>query len=229
MVARRRPTVAFAWPPGSARRFDDAMASPAPPLLPFGHSNTMMRSGNPPERLPEAGAMDVVNTMTARDPAYRWGAATLLLACVAILTALGFEYIGGYTPCPLCLQQRYAYYATIPLLFVALILLGLEMRRAAFALFATCALAYFANAALAAYHAGVERKLWPGPDTCSAALAPLASGGALLKELETVHIVRCDEVAWRFGGLSFAGWNVILSVMLGLGATIAGGAARTPR
>ena len=57
-------------------------------------------------------------------PAYRAGVAVLLGALAIILAALGFEYIGGYAPCPLCLQQRYAYYACIPLSVLALVLIS---------------------------------------------------------------------------------------------------------
>jgi len=42
------------------------------------------------------------------------------------------------------------------------------------------------------------------------------------KQLQTIRVVRCDEVSLRVLGLSFAGWNVLLSVSLaaiaGLGA-----------
>ena len=53
-----------------------------------------------------------------RSPAYRMGALVLFAAAAVILTALAFERFGGYTPCPLCLQERWAYYASIPALFV---------------------------------------------------------------------------------------------------------------
>lgn len=152
-----------------------------------------------------------------RDPAYKWGAAALFAAVVIILTALGFEHIGGYRPCPLCLQQRYAYYAGIPLLFGALVLVSMDQQRLAGALFALVAAGFLANAGLALYHAGVEWRLWAGPDTCQLALEPLATGpGGLLKQLETVRVIRCDEAPWRFLGLSFAGWNAVLSLLLAL-------------
>ena len=67
-------------------------------------------------------------TLAAPDPtvhsAYRFGAMALLLAASGILIALAFEHIGGYVPCPLCLEQRYAYYAGVPLLFLALVALS---------------------------------------------------------------------------------------------------------
>ena len=36
------------------------------------------------------------------------------VALATILAALAFEHLGGYAPCPLCLQQRYAYYFAVP-------------------------------------------------------------------------------------------------------------------
>lgn len=152
-----------------------------------------------------------------RDPAYRWGAAALIAAAAIILAALGFEYFGGYRPCPLCLQQRYAYYAGIPLLFGALVLLSTGQQKIAGALFALVALGFLANAGLGVYHSGVEWKLWEGPQTCQLALQPLGGGpGGLLKQLETERVIRCDEASWRLLGLSFAGWNAVLSLLLSL-------------
>ncbi|PZN12832.1 MAG: disulfide bond formation protein B, partial [Proteobacteria bacterium] len=66
-----------------------------------------------------------------KDPAYRWGAAALFVAAAIILAALGFEYIGGYRPCPLCLQQRYAYYAGRPTPFFAPPFLGTRPKKLA--------------------------------------------------------------------------------------------------
>lgn len=161
------------------------------------------------------------------DPAYRWGGLALALAAAAILTALAFEHLGGLEPCPLCLQQRYAFYAGVPALFAALVLLSAEYPRAAALLLFAVALAFLANSGLAVYHAGVEWKFWAGPDTCASGdqLKPL--GGALLESLRQgqVRVVRCDEPAWQFLGLSFAGWNVIGSFVISVASTKAALAA----
>lgn len=147
--------------------------------------------------------------------AYQMGALALLLSTGVILTALGFEYIGGYSPCPLCLMQRYAYYAGTPLLFLALVLVATDRPGLARLVFAVVALGFLANTSLGVYHAGAEWKFWPGPATCAAGSGDLAtSAGSLLKDLERVHVIRCDEAAWRFLGLSFAGWNVLVSLFL---------------
>ncbi len=148
-----------------------------------------------------------------RSAAYRYGGLALFLAAGVILTALAFEHLGGYAPCPLCLMQRYAYYAAIPALFIAMALASEMPRIAAFIFFAV-ALAFLANAGLASYHAGVEWKFWPGPDTCGTAQALPGSPSDLLSGLANAHVVRCDEAAWTFAGLSKAGWNVIASLAI---------------
>lgn len=150
---------------------------------------------------------------TERSSAYRLGGLALVLAIGVILTALTFEHVGGYAPCPLCLMQRYAYYLAIPLLFVAMAL-GSEMPRLAAAIFAVVALAFLANAGLGIYHAGAEWKFWPGPDTCGGAQALPTSAADLLTGLAETRVVRCDEPAWVFAGLSMAGWNAVISLVL---------------
>ncbi len=145
--------------------------------------------------------------------------AVLVLALAVILGALAFQHIGGYAPCPLCLQQRYAYYFAIPTLLAGLLAMALGRSTLAAILLAAVATAFFANAVLAGYHAGAEWKFWPGPDTCAAGTDALSTGGGnLLKDLETTHPVRCDEAALRILGLSLAGWNVLISLALAMGA-----------
>jgi disulfide bond formation protein DsbB len=148
-----------------------------------------------------------------RADAYRLGGLALIIAAGVILLALGFEYLGGYAPCPLCVMQRYAFYAGIPLTFIAMALIAERPRIAAF-VFLLVALGFLANAALAAYHAGVEWHFWPGPDTCAGAQALPTNPAELLKGLESARVVRCDEATWRLFGLSFAGWNVLISLAL---------------
>jgi disulfide bond formation protein DsbB len=67
-----------------------------------------------------------------------------------------------------------------------------------------------AGAALAAYHVGIEWNWWEGPQSCAASGG--LSGG--LPDLSNTRLVRCDEAPWRFLGLSFAGWNMVVSVAL---------------
>jgi disulfide bond formation protein DsbB len=145
-------------------------------------------------------------------------AAAALVAAGGAATILGayfFQYVLGLPPCPLCLEQRIAYYVSIPLA----IMLGFAAARNAprpllGAGFAVIALAMLYNAGLGLFHAGVEWKWWPGPAECSGPIGDLGAGGDILNQLQSISIVRCDEAAWRFLGLSLAGYNVLISLAL---------------
>lgn len=150
----------------------------------------------------------------ATSDAYRAGALALLGGIAVILSALAFEHIGGYLPCELCLMQRWAYYTAIPLLFLALAALSGGYPRAASTIFLLVGLAFLANAGLGVYQAGAEWKFWPGPTSCSGAQQLTSSAGSLLKELTKTQVIRCDEPQLRIFGLSFAGWNVLISLSL---------------
>jgi disulfide bond formation protein DsbB len=144
--------------------------------------------------------------------------AAIVVAAVgaaAILGAFFFQYGLKLQPCPLCLEQRIPYYVAIPLgLLVALGALLDAPRNLLLAGLAVIALAMLWNAGLGAYHSGVEWKWWPGPQDCSGPLTDLRAGGGLLQQLQDITVVRCDEAAWRFLGLSLAGYNVLISLAL---------------
>ena len=76
-------------------------------------------------------------------------------------------------------------------------------------------LIFVASAALGAYHSGVEWGLWLGPSDCGGGAASGAGNmGDFLSQLQTTRVVSCTEAAWRFMGLSLAGWNVLISLAL---------------
>lgn len=160
---------------------------------------------------------------------YQLGALAFFVALFAILTALYFQHIAGYVPCMLCLMERYAYYAGLPVLFIALVLTAGGYRRSAAILFALVGLAFLANAGLGIYHAGAEWKFWPGPTACGGGESLTTSAGNLLNDIQHIKVIKCDEAAGRFLGISFAGWNVVASVLvmaLALGAASAAWARR---
>jgi disulfide bond formation protein DsbB len=144
--------------------------------------------------------------------------AAIAVAVVGLATIAGFfffQYALGYPPCPLCLEQRIAYYICVPL--AAMVLLGLSVgssRKVLMLALLAIAAAMLWNAGLGVYHSGVEWRWWPGPQDCSGPLTDLSSGGGLLKQLQNIRIVRCDEAAWRLLGLSLAGYNALISLAL---------------
>ena len=152
--------------------------------------------------------------------------AAIAIAVVGTATILGawfFQYGLGLEPCPLCLEQRYAYYFAVPLAVMAA--LGDQAgasRKVLIGAMVAIAVGMLWNTALGVYHSGVEWKWWSGPLECSGALGDLGSAGSLAEKLKSIRVVRCDEAAWRFLGLSLAGYNAVISAVL---AVIAGWAA----
>lgn len=173
-----------------------------------------------------------MKAMTARRPVtpQTWATAWLLLGALAsaalLAAAHAFETFGHYPPCELCLHQREAHWAAL-----TVGLLGyLAARYSPKAARPACLLlgvVFLVSMALAAYHAGVEWKWWPGPSTCTGGghkTITTADIAALLNG-PPQHIIRCDEAAWRMFGLSMAGWNALASLALAL-VSLAAGALR---
>ena len=136
---------------------------------------------------------------------------------LVVSSALGFEHIGGYAPCALCLTQRNPYYIGI-----VIALLGggaFWIWRAPVIIRITLALLFCALAITAGYgvyHAGVEWGFWPGPSACGAGLTGESDASDLLSSLSKSKAPSCDEAAGRFLGISFAGWNVIAATVLAI-------------
>jgi disulfide bond formation protein DsbB len=158
-------------------------------------------------------------------------AAALAITAIAAVTLAGawfFQLVLDIRPCPLCLEQRYAYYLAVPLgALVAWAAAKHAPRGVLFAGLAILAAAALANAYLGAFHAGVEWGFWQGPTECSGSVLDLGKAGSLLDNLDRVKVIRCDEVQWRFLGLSLAGYNVLISLLMA--AFAAWGIAKTGR
>ena len=158
-------------------------------------------------------------------------AAALAIAAIAALTLAGawfFQLVLDIRPCPLCLEQRYAYYLAIPLGALVARAAAKDAPRGVLIVgLAILAVAMLYNAGLGAYHAGVEWGFWQGPTECSGSVLDLGKPGSLLDNLDKVKVIRCDEVQWRFLGLSLAGYNVLIS--LAMAALAAWGIAKTAR
>lgn len=135
-------------------------------------------------------------------------AGVVLVGGTALLGgALAFEYIGGLVPCEMCMWQRWA-------LASALVLATLGLLLRARWLMALGALAVLVGAAIAGFHAGVEQKWWEGITACAA--SPIGGSTAdVIGAVLTAPIVRCDAIPWSMLGLSMAGWNFMISSLIG--------------
>jgi disulfide bond formation protein DsbB len=145
----------------------------------------------------------------------RWRLCALLASAAMLAIAHAFETFGHMAPCELCLKQRIAYWVAGGVALAAMIVVrmpgGPRLRQLSCWLLA---LIFAVGGGVAIYHAGVEWKFWPGPQTCT------GSGHVDVGELKDLlagklhNIVRCDQPAWIFLGLSMAGWNAVASLIL---------------
>jgi len=134
----------------------------------------------------------------------------------AIGLAWAFELVGGFEPCPLCLEQRVPYYIAIPVALFALGVARLDAAVPARVLALTAAAAMVWGAGLGIYHAGVEWDYWAGPAGCAGGADSVTGSASLLDTLADMEFVSCSDAAGRFLGLSFAGWNAVAATVAAL-------------
>jgi disulfide bond formation protein DsbB len=154
----------------------------------------------------------VADPASASAPVSAAGAAraiALLLPAALLTGAFASQYLGGLYPCEMCWWQRYAHTVAFALALIAFTSSAPSARSRTFTLLAALAIA--ASGTIGVYHAGVEAKIFEGVTQCTA-LAKASSTAELLKEITHAPLVRCDEVQFRFLGLSMAAWNAILSL-----------------
>jgi disulfide bond formation protein DsbB len=133
----------------------------------------------------------------------------LLLPLALLAGAFGSQYFGGLFPCEMCWWQRYAHMVAVVPAALAFTARASSTRARTLTLLAALAIA--ASGAIGVYHAGVEAKIFEGFTQCTA-LSKSGSTAELLQTITHASLVRCDEVQFRFLGLSLAAWNAILSL-----------------
>lgn len=128
------------------------------------------------------------------------------ISAILLGSAFLFEYVGGLTPCNLCIWQRWPHFAIMILACIGI--RGIMPRSMLWLIFVTGIF----SVGLGSYHAGIEYGLWAGPASCTANLAFDGNIKTLTQQLLATPLVRCDELAWSLFGLSMAGWNALISL-----------------
>ena len=143
------------------------------------------------------------------DPAALARLIALLLPLGLLTGAYGSQYLGGLYPCEMCWWQRYAHFAALAFAIPAFLFLARSPAGRALVMLAAIGIAV--SGVIGIYHAGVEAKIFEGFTQCTA-LSKSSSTADLLKQITHAPLVRCDEVQFRFLGITLAGWNAILSL-----------------
>jgi disulfide bond formation protein DsbB len=135
-----------------------------------------------------------------------------MIGLFSILGAWGFELIGGFIPCELCLTQRLPYYIGLPLLALILIFWTKIPTILRITLTLIVAILFAWGAYMGAFHSGVEWGFWAGPSSCTGLSEGLNFDA--LNSINDVKIIPCDQPQFRFLGISFAGYNALISSLI---------------
>lgn len=153
-----------------------------------------------------------------------WAVCAVVVSLVMLAAAWGFQIFAKLDPCPLCLRQREIYWMALGVAFVSAVWAYFTGARGSprvfhFVLFAI----FFTGALMSGFHIGVEQGYWPGPKTCG-----LVSGLSITPEdlLALAHGAKvqsggCEKVAWSLFGISMAGYNLIISVIMSASSLLA--------
>jgi disulfide bond formation protein DsbB len=137
--------------------------------------------------------------------------AAALGSAALMLGALAFQHIGGMAPCKLCIWQRYPHVVAILLGGLAFAVQNAHLR---LGIIIAGALATATTAVIGIYHAGVEQGIFEGPTSCTSGSIDKLSADDLLNQIMSAPLVRCDDIPWQLAGISMAGWNAIISIVL---------------
>ena len=133
------------------------------------------------------------------------------VSALLLIGALGFQYIGGLQPCPLCIAQRIPHVFMVGAAIFTILRHDQPDRIMGLAVGIFFALTSVGAAGL---HAGVELGLWASPISCG---VPDLSDPAVQARLMTAAAPDCAVPAWTFLGHSMAAWNLFFSsILLGL-------------
>ena len=139
----------------------------------------------------------------------------MFFASGAMLAAAHF-YFQGYlqlTPCALCLQQREWHWGVLAVSALAFAVTRFRPAWLGWAI-VIIGLVLLGSAAMGAYHVAVEQKWVVAQCDIGGAIDP--SQLSLDNLGDNLRPPRCDEIAWSWLGISMAGYNAIISLLLAL-------------
>jgi disulfide bond formation protein DsbB len=143
-----------------------------------------------------------------------WPVLTLLASGAMLAIAiLYFQGMQGLQPCALCLKQREWHWGVVAVSALALIVIRFRPAWTRWAI-VIIGLVLLGSAGMAGYHVAVEQK-WLVAQ-CDVGGAVNAMDLSLDNLGEELNPPRCDEIAWSLFGISMAGYNLIVSLLLAL-------------
>ena len=131
----------------------------------------------------------------------------LFYSLFAIFFALYVEYILQYQPCKLCLYQRVPYIIAIFISFVGYNYFKNDT------ILILIFIIFLISALISGYHFGIENNIFEEFSGCTAKSLEITDKLELLKSLNN-NISNCKDVNYKLFGISLAGINLLLSLLI---------------
>ncbi len=141
----------------------------------------------------------------------------IAISITALATAYFAEYIIHYTPCPLCVYERFPYLTLIKICLTALIIRQLSKYTLIFIF-----LTIFSSCILSTYHSMVERGIVQPSSLCSSMIRfPKGLSVEHIRQmLYSQPITSCTKPAIKILGISMTEYNLLLNLGLLIGLLI---------
>jgi disulfide bond formation protein DsbB len=141
-------------------------------------------------------------------------AVIVFVSFVTLVVVLISQYIFGLKPCELCIYQRIPYVFIIAFGLIAYGAAKQDKKVSKFFM-ALAGITFLIGMSIASFHVGVEQAWWAGLEKCGSNIneAVMTLEELRLKVLGA-PVTKCNEIAWSMFGISMAGYNAILSLMM---------------
>ena len=131
----------------------------------------------------------------------------LFYSLLAIFFALYVEYILQYKPCKLCLYQRVPYIVAIFISFVGYNYIKNDK------ILILVVMIFSISVLISGYHYGIENDIFEEFSGCTTNALGIIDKSELLKSLNN-NVSSCKDVSFKFFGISLAGINLLLSLLI---------------
>ena len=135
------------------------------------------------------------------------------VSIIALVSAFFIEYILGHQPCNLCILERIPY-----LLAIIVVLLNYKFIQFEKFFILLLAIIFLAGTILSLYHLGIEWGFIEESLVCDLKNGSnLLSKEEILKQLQEKS-VSCKDVTFKILGLSLTSYNILISLLISIGA-----------
>ena len=137
----------------------------------------------------------------------------LLISIIALISAFFIEYILDHQPCNLCILERFPY-----LLAIIIILFIYRFNQFEKFFIFLLTIIFLAATVLSLYHLGIEQGFIQESLVCDLKRGSnLLSKEEILKQLQEKS-VSCKDVTFKIFGLSLTSYNILISLLISIGA-----------